>query len=96
MFLLPPALLVLDSFRSKYGLIFCVLILFTYQFFANYTMGGVWLARIPVLDVITKISRIWFGSVFTVLAGLLLFWVFVLSKELNSSAKARLSRNEDL
>ena len=29
------------------------------------------------------ISRIWFGLVFTVLAGLLLFWVFVLSKELS-------------
>jgi hypothetical protein len=32
------------------------------------------------------ISRIWFGWVFTVLAGLLLFWVFALSKELSDEA----------
>jgi hypothetical protein len=83
MFLLPPTLLVLDSFRSKYGLVLCILILFTYLFYANHTMAGFWLARIPVWDVITIISRIWFGWVFTVLAGLLLFWVFVLSKELS-------------
>lgn len=29
MFLLPPALLVLDSFRSKNGPIFCIMILIT-------------------------------------------------------------------
>ena len=40
MFLLPPALLVLDSFRSKYGLVFCVLVLFAYLFYASATMGG--------------------------------------------------------
>jgi len=85
MFLLPPALLVLDSFRRKYGLVFCILILFTYLFYADSTTGAesYWLLRIPGWDVITMISRIWFGWVFTVLAGLLLFWVFVLSKELS-------------
>jgi len=85
MFLLPPALLVLDSFRRKYGLVFCILILFTYLFYADSTTGAEssWLLRIPGWDVITMISRIWFGWVFTVLAGLLLFWVFVLSKELS-------------
>ena len=35
-FLLPPALLVLDSFRSRYGLVFCILILIAYPF---YPMG---------------------------------------------------------
>jgi len=29
------------------------------------------------------ITGLWFGWVFTVLAGLLLFWVFALSKELS-------------
>jgi glucan phosphoethanolaminetransferase (alkaline phosphatase superfamily) len=88
MFLLPPALLVLDSFRSKYGLVFCILILFTYLFYADSTTGAesYWLLRIPGWDVITMISRIWFGWVFTVLAGLLLFWVFALSKELSDEA----------
>ncbi|MGD0716770.1 MAG: hypothetical protein ABR979_01715 [Halobacteriota archaeon] len=85
MFLLPPALLVLGRFRSKYGLVFCILILFTYLFYANHTTGAesYWLLHIPGWDVIMMISRIWFGWVFTVLAGLLLFWVFVLSRELS-------------
>jgi hypothetical protein len=85
LFLLPPTLLVLDRFRSKYGLVFCILILFTYLFYADSTMGAesYWLLRIPGCDVIAMMSRIWFGWVFTVLAGLLLFWVFVLSRELS-------------
>jgi hypothetical protein len=81
-FLVPPALLVLDSFRSRYGLVFCIPILFTYLFypmqwpalvaaFASY--------HIPALHI----TGLWFGSVFTVLAGLLLFWVFALKKELS-------------
>jgi len=82
-FLLPPALLVLDSFRSKNGIVFCILTLFTYLFYANASIGGFWLARVPVWDVITVISRIWYGWVFAFLAGLLLFWVFVLSRELS-------------
>ena len=88
-FLLPPALLVLDSFRSKYGLVFCILILFTYLF---YPMHWSELVRvfasyhIPAL----MITGLWFGWVFTVLAGLLLFWVFALSKEL-SDKEARSS-----
>ena len=35
--------------------------------------------HIPAL----MITGLWFGWVFTVLAGLLLFWVFALSKELS-------------
>jgi hypothetical protein len=35
--------------------------------------------HIPALHI----TGLWFGSVFTVLAGLLLFWVFALKKELS-------------
>jgi hypothetical protein len=96
MFLLPPALLVLDSFRSKYGLVFCILILITYLF---YPMR--WAALVGVFanyhfpTLFSGSVGLWFW-VFTVLAGLLLFWVFALNKELSSSVKARLNRNEDL
>jgi len=87
MFLLPPALLVLDSFQNKYGLVFCILILFTYVFYASHTTGTetYWLAHIsfPVWRETMMISRVWFEWVFTALAGLLLFWVFVLHKELS-------------
>ena len=38
-FLLPPALLVLDSFRSKNGIVFCILTLFTYLFYANASLS---------------------------------------------------------
>jgi hypothetical protein len=80
MFLLPPALLVLDSFRSKYGLVFCILILFTYLFYAMNWLGRVFVSyHIPTL----LIAGLWFRWVFTVLAGLLMFWVFALSKELS-------------
>jgi hypothetical protein len=74
-FLLPPALLVLDSFRSRYGLVFCILILIAYPF---YPMGFTQIVRL-----FPMITGLWFGWVFTVLAGLLLFWVFALSKELS-------------
>ena len=50
MFLLPPALLVLDSFRSKYGLVFCVLVLFAYLFYASATMGGGLAGKHPSLE----------------------------------------------
>ena len=112
MFLLLPALLVLDSFRSKNGLVFCILILFTYLFYANNTAGYLlatttwpewwmfllptpvfWLAGyIPGFYVITMVTTpgllwdftvLWLGWVFTILAGLLMFWVFVLMKELS-------------
>jgi hypothetical protein len=80
MFLLPPALLVLDSFRNKSGLIFCILILITYLFYAMNWLGGVFVSyHFPAL----VITGLWFRWVFTVLAGLLMFWVFVLSKELS-------------
>jgi hypothetical protein len=82
MFLLPPALLVLDSFRSKNGLVFCVLILITYLFYPMQwpKLVAVFVSyHIPTL----LITGLWFGWVFTVLAGLLLFWVFALSKELS-------------
>jgi hypothetical protein len=82
MFLLPPALLVLDSFRSKYGLVFCILILIAYPF---YPMGFTQIVRF-----FPMITGLWVGWVFTVLAGLLLFWVFALSKEL-SDKEAKLS-----
>jgi len=74
-FLLPPALLVLDSFRSRYGLVFCILILIAYPF---YPMGFT-----QILRLFPMITGLWFGWVFTVLAGLLLFWVFALGKELS-------------
>jgi len=74
-FLLPPALLVLDSFRSRYGLVFCILILIGYPF---YPMGFT-----QIIRLFPMITGYWFGWVFTVLAVLLLFWVFVLSKELS-------------
>jgi hypothetical protein len=103
MFLLPPALLVLDSFRSKYGLVFCIMILFMYLFyairgmfvsmqalvragfFADYQIPDFFAAYhipayIPAL-MVTGRSFIW---TFTALAGLLLFWAFVLSKELSA------------
>jgi len=81
MFLLPPALLVLDSFRSNYGLVFCILILFTYLFYPwRFTQKGFASFHIPSTLMITGY---WFGWVFTVLAGLLLFWVFALGKELS-------------
>jgi len=75
LFLLAPALLVLDSFRSKHGLILCILILLTWPF---YPMGFTKIVRF-----FPMITGLWFGWVFTVLAGLLLFWVFALSKELS-------------
>jgi hypothetical protein len=81
-FLLPPALLVLDSFRSKNGLVFCVLILITYLFYPMQwpKLLAVFVSyHIPAL----LITGLWFQWVFTVLAGLLLFWVFALSKELS-------------
>jgi len=84
MFLLPPALLVLDSFRSKYGLVFCILVLFTYLFYMMQwdTLAGLFASyHIPAL----MLARSWFGWVFTVLAGLLLFWVFALKKELSDN-----------
>jgi hypothetical protein len=74
-FLLPPALLVLDSFRSRYGLVFCILILFTYLFYPMHFT--------QIVRFFPMINGLWFGWVFTVLAGLLLFWVFALSKELS-------------
>ena len=74
-FLLPPALLVLDSFRSRYGLVLCILILIAYPF---YPMGFTQIVRF-----FPMITGLWFGWVFTVLAGLLLFWIFTLSKELS-------------
>jgi hypothetical protein len=80
MFLLPPALLVLDSFRSRYGLIFCILILIAYPFYSMFWLFTVFASyHIPAL----MITGLWFRSVFTVLAGLLLFWVFALKRELN-------------
>jgi hypothetical protein len=81
-FLLPPALLVLDSFRSRYGLVFCILILIAYLFYPMHLQGWIGVFanyHIPSL----MITGLWFGWVFTVLAGLLLFWVFALSKELS-------------
>jgi hypothetical protein len=87
-FLVPPALLVLDSFRSRYGLVFCILILIAYPFYPMryQALVGVFASyHIPAL----MITGLWFGWVFTVLAGLLLFWVFALSKELsNEEAKS--------
>ena len=74
-FLLAPALLVLDSFRSKHGLVFCILILIAWPF---YPMCFTQLVRF--VPMITEPWSLW---VFTVLAGLLLFWVFALSKELS-------------
>jgi hypothetical protein len=83
-FLLPPALLVLDSFRSRYGLVFCILILFTYLFYPMryQALVGVFASyHIPAL----MITGLWFGWAFTVLAVLLLFWVFALGKELSDT-----------
>ena len=80
MFLLPPALLVLDSFRSKNQLIFCILILITYLFYPMHwpTLVGLYTSyHIPAVLITGR----WFGWVFTVLAGLLLFWVFALKRE---------------
>ena len=87
MFLLPPALLVLDSFRSKYGLLFCILILIAYPFYPLASRAEIFASyHIPTALMITGGA----GWAFTVLAGLLLFWVFVLSKEL-SDKEARSS-----
>jgi hypothetical protein len=92
-FLLPPALLVLDNFRTKYGLVFCILILITYLFIAmrdmfTSTSGLARVAffagyRIPLYIPALLSTGRWFEWLFTVLAGLLLFWVFALSKELS-------------
>jgi hypothetical protein len=93
MFLLPPALLVLDSFRSKYGLVFCILILFTYLF---YSIHDMWLSmqglaraeffaayHIPAYIPALMFTGRWFEWIFAILAGLLLFWIFALGKELS-------------
>ncbi|MGZ4924835.1 MAG: glycosyltransferase family 39 protein [Halobacteriota archaeon] len=80
MFLIPPALLVLDRFRSKNGLVFCILILFTYLFYSMHWLAGN-LASYQIPAVV--VTGPWFGWVFTALAGLLLFWVFTLKEELS-------------
>jgi hypothetical protein len=81
MFLLPPALLVLDSFRSKYGLAFCILILFTYLSYSMYFLAGnfsgyrilAWMITGPWFVMITGgFAGLWFGM----LAELGLGWVF--------------------
>jgi Dolichyl-phosphate-mannose-protein mannosyltransferase len=93
-FLIPPALLVLDSFRSKNEPVFCILILITYLFYPMNWPGlvGVFASyHIPALLLTKDLSR-W---IFTVLASLLLFWVFALNEELRST-KAGLNRNADL
>jgi hypothetical protein len=79
-----PALVVLDSFRSKYGLVFGILILFTYLFYPLHWPASVFASyHTPALLII--VTGHWFGWVFTVLVGLLLFWVFALSKELSDT-----------
>jgi len=73
MFLLPPALLVLDSFQSKNGLVLCILILITFLF---YPMWWSW--------DIYPMQWNWDIGVyaFIALAALLLFWVLELRREL--------------
>jgi hypothetical protein len=73
MFLLPPALLVLDSFRNKNGLVLCILILITFLF---YPMWWTW--------DIYPMQWNWGIGVYALiaLAALLLFWVFELKREL--------------
>jgi hypothetical protein len=75
---------VLDSFQSKYGRVFCILVLFTYLFYMMQwdTLAGLFASYdVPA----STLARGWFGWVFTVLAGLLLFWVFTLKKELSDN-----------
>jgi hypothetical protein len=88
MFLLPPALLVLDSFRSKYGIVFCILILFTYLSYSMHSLAFTGVLNFAGYHILAWFAglgfgMIGFGWVFTILAGLLLFWIFVLSKELS-------------
>jgi hypothetical protein len=73
MFLLPPALLVLDSFRKKNGLVVCILILITFLFY-------------PMLQYWDVYPMQWNWGIgvyaFIALAALLLFWVLELKREL--------------
>lgn len=88
MFLLPPALLVLDSFRSKYGLVFCILILFTYLSYSMHSLAFTGVLNFAGYHILAWFAGLGFGMiafgwVFIVMAGLLMFWVFALSKELS-------------
>ncbi len=81
-FIVPGALVVLDSFRSKSAVLFCVSALVVYFFYAMFWPGmvvGFISYGIPaVMD-----TAQWFQWAFILLAGLLLFWVVVLVMELN-------------
>ncbi len=81
-FLIPGALIVLDSFRSKSALLLCVSVLVAYFFYAMFWPGmavGFISYGIPTVMGATQ----WFQWSFTLLAGLLLFWVIALVAELH-------------
>ncbi len=89
MFLLPPALLVLDSFRSKYGLVFCILILFTYLPYSMHSLAFTGVLNFAGYHILAYFAGLGFGMIafewiFTFLAALLTFWLFALTKELSS------------
>lgn len=81
-FLIPGALLVLDSFRSKSAPLLCVSILVVYFFYAMFWPGmAVGFTSYGIPTVMSSIQ--WCQWAFTLLAGLMLFWIIVLAKELN-------------
>jgi hypothetical protein len=87
MFLVPVALLALDNFQNKNGVLFCVIILAIYLLYPLYWWN--WESAL-IGHSSPAISWNLFVWVFTILAGALLFWVLALKRELEMLERNRL------
>jgi hypothetical protein len=84
MFLLPTALLSLDNFTDKRGIIFCLLILavFPVYIFTFQTAPALFaLYHVTVIRITGNLS----GFVSLALASLLFFWTYILRQELHAA-----------
>ena len=83
MFLIPVALLALDNFQNKNGVLFCILIVALYFLYPMYfNFDGLWTSyHIPAIAPVVA------SYAFAVVAALLLFWVLELKRELGDAER---------